>query len=144
MKLLKWTFLSALSGILAGIAAAIFLISLDFATRYRQLHPQVTWALPLAGLLIGLLYHYYGKEVSSGHNLILDEIHDPKKIVPLRMAPLVLVGTIATHLFGGSAGREGTAVQMGASLSDQIGRLFKIETHERRALLLISALDSIH
>jgi H+/Cl- antiporter ClcA len=139
MKLLRWTFLSALSGVLAGIAAAIFLISLDFATQYRQHYPQFIWALPIAGLLIGLLYHYYGKEVSSGHNLILDEIHDPKKIVPLRMAPLVLLGTIATHLFGGSAGREGTAVQMGASLSDQIGRFFKIETHERRALLMAGA-----
>jgi H+/Cl- antiporter ClcA len=69
----------------------------------------------------------------------LDEIHDPKKVVPVAMAPMILLSTIITHLFGGSAGREGTAVQMGASLSDQLTHIFKIEPDERKILLAAGA-----
>jgi H+/Cl- antiporter ClcA len=125
--------------LLAGIAAAVFLIALDWATRLRDQNPVIIWALPLIGFAIGWVYHRYGQDVAGGNNLILDEIHDPKKIVPLRMAPLILVGTVLTHLFGGSAGREGTAVQMGSSLADQLTRLFHIETAERKILLIAGA-----
>ena len=62
--------------------------------------------------------------VEAGNNLLLEEIHNPKNIIPFRMAPLVLLGTDLTHLFGGSAGREGTALQMGASLADQLTKIF--------------------
>ncbi len=71
------------------------------------------WLLPLAGLLVGLVYSWYGEPVNAGNNLIIDEIHDPRKVVPIRMVPLVLGGTLISHLFGASVGREGTAVQMG-------------------------------
>lgn len=139
MRFARWTCYSALSGLLAGLAATVFLYALDWATKFRQNHFEIVWLLPLAGLLIGWMYHRYGAEVNPGTNLILDEIHDPKKVVPARMAPLVLLGTILTHLFGGSAGREGTAVQMGASLSDQLSRYFNIEPEERKILLMIGA-----
>lgn len=132
-------FLSTTIGLLAGSAAALFLLALDWATRTRQAYPVIIWALPCAGLLIGLVYHYYGREAGRGHNLILDEIHDPKMTLPVRMAPLVLGATVLTHLFGGSSGREGTAVQMGASLSDQLSRVFKIEMTERKILLVAGA-----
>jgi len=136
---IKRLFLSALSGFLAGTASAVFLLLLDIATRTRDDLPTIIWALPIAGFVIGWLFHNYGGEVGRGTNLILDEIHDPKKIIPLRMAPFILIGTILTHLFGGSAGREGTAVQMGASLSDQISNFFGIPPEERRALLVAGA-----
>lgn len=139
MRFARWTCYAALSGILAGLAAAVFLYALDWATKFRQTHFEIVWILPLAGLFIGWLYHRYGAEVNPGTNLILDEIHDPKKVIPARMAPLILISTILTHLFGGSAGREGTAVQMGASLSDQLSRFFKIEAEERKILLMIGA-----
>ncbi len=135
----RWGGLSALSGLSAGLAATVFLYALDWATELRDQNPIVIWGLPLAGLLIGWLYHRFGREVAAGNNLILDEIHDPKKVVPLRMAPLILVSTVITHLFGGSAGREGTAVQMGATLSDQLSRIFKIEIEERKILLVAGA-----
>lgn len=135
----KWTFLSAISGVLAGIAAAIFLHLLDWATNTRNSHHFIIWALPFAGFIVGWIYHRHGQDVMPGHNLILDEIHDPKDTVPVRMAPFVLFGTILTHLFGGSAGREGTAVQMGASLSDQLSRFFNIEPDERKILLVCGA-----
>ncbi|RYF07109.1 MAG: chloride channel protein, partial [Oxalobacteraceae bacterium] len=75
--------------------------------------------------IIGFGYYRFGNEVVRGNNLIIDEIHDPKKTIPFRMVPLILVGTLLTHLFGGSAGREGTAVQMGGSLADRWSLLFK-------------------
>tara|TARA_B110001454_G_C12723234_1_gene436032 strand:+ start:8582 stop:9778 length:1197 start_codon:yes stop_codon:yes gene_type:complete len=135
----RWILISAACGFLAGLSSTIFLITLNWATQTRNASPAVIWGLPIAGLLIGWLYHRFGKEASKGNNLIIDEMHDPKKVLPLNMAPLVLGGTLLTHLFGGSAGREGTAVQMGASLSDQLSRFFKIEMSERKILLAAGA-----
>lgn len=121
---------------MSGLAATVFLYLLDLATRFRLAHPSLLWALPLAGFAVGWLYHRHGQDVAGGNNLILQEIHDPKKVVPLRMAPLILVGTLITHLFGGSAGREGTAVQMSASLADQLAIPFGLSPQERRRLLV--------
>jgi H+/Cl- antiporter ClcA len=137
--LLRKIFLGFLSGFLSGAAAALFLVLLELVTGTREAHREIIWALPIAGFFIGWLFHHFGKDVGAGHNLILDEIHDPKKVVPFKMAPFVLLGTLLTHLFGGSAGREGTAVQMGATLSDQLSRFFKIENNERKILLMAGA-----
>ncbi len=134
---LKWLFLSAVIGVLAGSASAFFLIFLDWVTEWREHHLWIIAFLPLAGLIIGLAYHYWGKEVVNGNNLLLEEFHSPKKLIPLIMAPLVLFGTLITHLFGGSAGREGTAVQMGAAISDQFSKLFKLNENDRKILLII-------
>ena len=117
----------------------MFLILLDGATRIRTAHLEIIWFLPIAGFLIAWIYQRFGRDVEAGSNLILDEIHDPKKTVPIRMAPFILFGTIFTHLFGGSAGREGTAVQMGASLSDQLSHFFKLNLSERKILLVTGA-----
>ena len=133
---LRWSFFSILCGILAGLAAAAFLILLDWTTQARLEHQKIIWLLPFAGLFLGWIYHRFGREVDAGSNLILDEIHDPKNIIPFKMAPLVFLATIITHLFGGSVGREGTAVQMGATLSDQLSRFFQIESEERKILLV--------
>jgi len=107
-QLFKWFALAIIIAGLAGTASAIFLTSLEWATAQRELHPWMIALLPIGGFLIGWVYHLLGKKVEGGNNLILDEIHDPKEIIPLRMTPLVLIGTVATHFFGGSAGREGT------------------------------------
>lgn len=139
IRYIRWSLFSALSGFLAGLAATVFLILLDWATQARDAHAALIWVLPVAGFCIGWCYHHFAGDAAAGHNLILDEIHDPKKIIPLRMAPLVLFGTVVTHLFGGSAGREGTAVQMGASLSDQLAKYFRIDPEERKILLVAGA-----
>jgi H+/Cl- antiporter ClcA len=128
--------LPALGGILAGLAATVFLYLLDIATNIRDAHPIIIWGLPLAGFLLGWVYHHYGQDVAAGNNLIFEEIHSPKKVLPIKMAPFILFGTVWTHLFGGSAGREGTAVQMGASLTDQLGRYFHLSPEERKYLLI--------
>ncbi len=131
--------LSSLAGVLAALSATLFLYILDWATTTRIQNKEIVFLLPLAGFFIGWIYHHYGQNVSGGNHLILEEIHNPKKVIPLRMAPFVFMGTILTHLFGGSAGREGTAVQMGASLSDQIGHYFKVSVLERKKLLMAGA-----
>ena len=84
----------------------------------------------------GLLSYLLGKSVEGGNNLLIDAIHDPKNIVPKRMAPLILLGTEITHLFGGSAGREGTAVQMGGAPADVITRISPLGPDEHRILLM--------
>lgn len=136
---LKRLFYSVLTGVLAGLAAAIFLYSLDFITLIHKTSPWLVWLLPIAGLVSGILYLKFSEEANKGTGLILEEIHDPKKILPLFMAPLVYVGTLLTHLTGGSAGREGTAVQMGATLADQLNKFFNIDHEERKILLVAGA-----
>jgi H+/Cl- antiporter ClcA len=134
-SLLQWTGLGAAVGIACGVASAAFLLLLERATEFRQSHEYLVYALPLAGLVIGALYEHWGKPITGGNNLVLDTIHENTPQLPLRMAPMVLVGTVLTHLFGGSAGREGTAVQMGASLADAIAHRFSVKQETRRQLL---------
>lgn len=121
---LKWLLLATPLGLVTGTACALFLWLLNEATRYRALNPWLLFLLPVAGFVIAWVYSTLGKASEAGNNLIVDEIHEPGGGVPLRMAPLVLFATIVTHLFGGSAGREGTAVQMGGSLASGLARLF--------------------
>jgi H+/Cl- antiporter ClcA len=110
--LMKWIVVSVVVGTIVGSISAFFLTSLQWVTDWRESHLWIVACLPLGGLLIGLLYHYLGDTATRGNNLLIDEIHQPSKRIPLRMAPLVLFSTLLTHLVGGSAGREGTAVQI--------------------------------
>ena len=132
----RWIPVSALVGLMAGSASALLLVSLNYATYLRERHIWLILLLAPAGWLIGLLYQQVGSRVEGGNNLILEEIHDPTSTIPVRMTPLVLVGTIVTHIFGGSAGREGTAIQMGASLADQLSVPLRMTPHDRRILLM--------
>lgn len=133
--LVQWTGLGAVVGIICGTASAVFLYLLDLATSFRTSHELIVYTLPLAGLAIGWLYERFGDSIKGGSNLVIDTIHDEGPEIPLRMAPIVLIGTVLTHLFGGSAGREGTAVQMGASLTDAISHRLRVSSHTRRELL---------
>lgn len=133
---LRWVLISIVVGIPVGLASAFFLFSLDLMTRTREAFPALILLLPAAGATVAYLYHRWGSSVERGNNLILEEIHDPKKVIPLRMAPLVLIGTLLTHLFGGSAGREGTAVQMGASIADQLTPFLRFKAEDRRLILI--------
>lgn len=119
-----------------GAFVAFFLWALDWATHTRQAHLWLVLGLPLAGILIYWLYQRWGKSAEAGNNLIMDEIHAPGGGVPFRMAPLVLLTTVITHLFGGSAGREGTAVQMGGSVADYFSAKLGLGPEDRRILLI--------
>ncbi len=132
----KWLFLCLIIGGLIGTASAGFLQSLDWITNLRENNWWLIGFLPIAGLLIGLLYYYYGKDVEAGNNLLIDTIHEPKEIIPLKMMPFVYVGTIATHLVGGSAGREGTALQMAGAIADQLTKPFRLTASDRKVLII--------
>jgi len=135
----KWLVITIVIGACIGTASAGFLISLDWVTNYRVNHLWLIAMLPIGGLLIGLLYHYYGKNVVAGNHLLLDTIHEPKAIIPFKMAPFVYFGTMVTHLLGGSAGREGTALQMAGAIADQFSKPFRL-TNEERQILIIAAI----
>ena len=132
-----WLFMSVVIGGLVGTSSALFLFILDWVTATRMEHPLWLLGLPLGGLFVGVLYHYMGGTANKGNNLLIQAYHHPAESIPLKLAPLVLVGTWITHLFGGSAGREGTAVQMGGAIAAQFMRLFKLGTFDRQALLLM-------
>ena len=125
----KWLFICILIGIFSGCASAFFLVSLEWVTQYREHHNWIIWLLPVGGLCIGLMYYFYGSDVVKGNNLLLEEYENPQKTIPIKMAPMVLIGTLITHLFGGSAGREGTAVQMSGAIADQFNRLSSRARH---------------
>lgn len=127
--------LGGVVGVICGLGSALFLWLLDRATHFRVGHEAIVFSLPLAGLVIGWIYEKFGDSIKAGNNLVIDTIHDDGPEIPLRMAPMVLIGTVLTHLFGGSAGREGTAVQMGASLADWIAHRLKLSGALRRQLL---------
>lgn len=128
--------LAVVVAVSAGSASALFLFALDWATHTREAHRGLIWGLPVAGFFVGWLYLKFGQHVEAGNNLLIDEIHDPKNVVPLRMVPLVLGGTVLSHLFGASVGREGTAVQMGGALADQLTHGFKLSPMDRRMVLM--------
>ncbi len=133
---LKWIVLGGAVGVLSGTASAFFLKSLDYVTNLRMNHGWLLFLLPLGGALVSYLYMKFGKNSAKGNNLILEQIGEGQETIPLRMAPLVLFGTLVTHLFGGSAGREGTAVQMGGSLAEWFGKMIRIDAADRKILLM--------
>ncbi len=133
----KWIAIASPVGALIGAIVALFLWSLDRVTHARWDHPWLLFLLPLAGIAIGWMYHLFGRSVEGGNNLIVDQIHKPGGGVPSRMTPLVLIGTVVTHLFGGSAGREGTAVQIGGSMASTVARLLKLPVRDIRTLLMV-------
>ena len=135
-QLLCWSAIIFPVSISVGLLVAFFLWLLDVVTVMRWQHLWLIFLLPLAGILIVWLYSRFGKKSAAGNNLIIDEVHEPAGGVPLGMTPLILFTTVITHLFGGSAGREGTAVQMGGSVAAQFSRWFKLDKQQQQILLM--------
>lgn len=135
-QLLRWTLLVTPVALIVGSLVALFLWLLEEVTHLRWQHEWLLYLLPLAGAFIYWLYRLGGKDAEKGNNLIMEEIHQPGGGVPARMAPLVLFTTVITHLFGGSAGREGTAVQIGGSIAGLIGKKLGLPPADIRILLM--------
>ncbi len=135
----RWSLLVLPVAVAVGAMVALFLWLLEQATQLRHANMWLITLLPLAGVGIYALYRYCGKNAEAGNNLIMDEIHEPGGGIPFRMAPLVLITTVITHLFGGSAGREGTAVQMGGSIAEYLAKKFGL-THADKRILLMSGM----
>ncbi|AMR31398.1 voltage-gated chloride channel protein [Mucilaginibacter sp. PAMC 26640] len=133
--LIRWLVILLPVAVAIGSMVALFLWLLSWAIHYRFAHAWLLYLLPLAGIVIHLLYKWYGQSAERGNNLIIDEIHQTGAGVPKRMAPLILITTVITHLFGGSAGREGTAVQIGGSLAHLFASLFNLSEADKKIVL---------
>lgn len=132
----KWLVISSLIGLIMGILSAFFLKSLDLVTTTRLNHTWLLFLLPFSGAVFAFLYKKYGGNAVRGNNLVIDQANGGAENIPLRLIPLTLFGTITTHLFGGSVGREGTAVQMGGTVANAVGRLFRLDKLEREIVII--------
>ena len=127
-SLVKWILLSIVIGGVIGVIASAFANLITWATDFRMGHMWMVYLLPFAGLMIVFLYHVTGQEKNAGTDMVLMVVRSDQNTMPGRVAPLILIATALTHLFGGSAGREGAALQFGASLGNWLGR--KIHLNE--------------
>ncbi|CAM3318884.1 voltage-gated chloride channel protein [Vagococcus fessus] len=121
-----WLIVSSLIGIGMGALSAFFLKSLEVVTAIRVTNPWLLLGLPLIGMVTVYCYERFGGQSKRGNNLVIERANGGMEKIPLQLIPLTLFGTIATHLFGGSVGREGTAVQMGGALAEKISSVFKL------------------
>ena len=130
----KWLLVSGVTGTLCGLLGSAFHIGVHYATLFRQAQPWVLYTLPLAGLLAVAIYHFLGTE-GQGTNNIIDEVQSGRGL-SLQLLPSIFLATIVTHLAGGSAGREGAALQMGGTIGFSVGRLLHLDDKDLRTATL--------
>jgi H+/Cl- antiporter ClcA len=139
MRFLKLSFLAVQVGVLAGLSSTLFLWLLEIVTAAQSRTTWLLWLLPLAGLAVGVINHRSPAATNLGTSAVLAQARTSTAALPLLIAPTVLVTTLLTHLFGGSAGREGTAVQMSAGLADPlIAGPLNLNAPQRSALLRVA------
>ncbi len=132
---LKWIVFSVVSGVVIGLVGTAFYFAMNWVTSTRIAHPKIIYLLPFGGMAIVGLYKLLHDEKDTGTNLVLSAISAGES-VPLRMAPLIFISTLITHLFGGSAGREGAALQLGGSLGNTLGRLFRFDQKDQHVMIM--------
>ena len=141
---INWTFLSCFVGVVGGLIGVAFYKSLSIVTAFRQANTWLIYLLPLAGLVIVFLYRMMGMKKDPGTNLLITAVVAHEQKVPQRMAFLIFAATVITHLFGGSAGREGASLQLGGCCGSGIGRLFHLDEPDQKLITMcgMSALFS--
>ncbi len=127
---IKWTLLGVLTGILGGVIGAVFHLLLDYATEFRTHHNFLIYFLPVAGLVIAGIYYIFRKKGNLNTNRVIKASVDGSD-VPAAIVPLIFVGTILTHLFGGSAGREGAALQLGGGIGNKLAKILKLDADKK-------------
>lgn len=133
--LVKWMVTSVVIGLIVGGAGTFFYHAMAFVTNYRTMHTSITYLLPFAGLLIIFLYRISGQYNNTGTNLVLMAIQTEQHI-SIKVSPLIIISTLLTHLFGGSAGREGAALQLGGSLGDFFAHIFKFDEKDKKIAIM--------
>lgn len=132
----KWSLIAILVGVAAGAFSTAFGHCINFVTTFRTNHLWTIFFLPFAGMLIIYLYKVCDYEKNKGTDQVFLTVHAEKKDIPFRMAPLIFISTVLTHLCGGSAGREGAALQMGGSIGSTIGRIIHLDEKDRIVLVM--------
>lgn len=133
--LLRWIIFASVTGVVLGLVAAAFNFCLTKAVSIRENNVGIAIFLPIVGLLIVYLYKKYSNSQDKGTNLVLSSINSDERI-PLRMAPLIFISTVLTQMFGGSAGREGAALQIGGSIGNFLGDWFRLDTKDRKVFIM--------
>lgn len=132
---LKWIIFAIIVGAIVGLCGTAFYFALSLVTVLRAQNIWLIFLLPLGGLGIVAMYRFLHNEKDTGTNLVISAIHSDDEL-PLRMAPLIFVSTLITHLFGGSAGREGAALQMGGSIGNALGKLFRFDDKDKHVMIM--------
>jgi len=132
---IKWVIFALITGLVVGSIATMFHFSIAIATMVREATPWIIFLLPIGGLIIVRCYRMVKDEKELSTNSVLSAIHSNEKL-PLKMAPLIFVSTVITHLFGGSAGREGAALQLGGSIGNGLGALFHFNDNDKRIMIM--------
>lgn len=133
--LLKWLLIGCGAGVIVGCAASAFAHVLIWVNDFRAAHPMIILGLPLAGLLIVFLYRISKNSDDRGTNMVIASVHSSEHL-RLRTAPLIFISTAITHLFGGSAGREGAALQLGGSIANQLGKFIKLNERDQHVIIM--------
>lgn len=131
----KWLLIGSIIGIIVGIVNSLFSHALVWANTFREQHPAILLTLPFGGLLIVFLYRFFKNKNDAGTNIVISSIHSSDHI-PFRMAPLIFISTVITHLCGGSAGREGAAIQLGGSIANKLGKVIKLNDNDQRIIIM--------
>lgn len=132
---LKWLLISLAIALVCGGAGCFFHFLIEQATGLREKHDFILYFLPLGGVVIVAIYHLFRLEKVNGTNYVMNSTRSDGK-VPFTLAPGIVIGTVLTHLFGGSAGREGAALQLGGSLGSVLGRLFRLDENDMHVIVL--------
>lgn len=132
---LKVISVSLCCAVVMGIISFVFLKMLGLSSVFREFFPYCIWFLPLSGMLTAFVYKRYGGESSKGNNLIIQSANEGVK-VPKRLAFLTFIFTLLTHFSGGSAGREGTAVQIGGTLTSNVADKLGFKNEDRKIIIL--------
>lgn len=134
---IRWFILASITGLVVGAFSTLFSHLMTWATNFRTEHTIIILFLPLAGVVIVLLYHLFHMEKDKGTNKVISTVNaDDSEGIPFQMAPLIIVATVLTHLFGGSAGREGAALQLGGSLGHKIGKLLRLDDDDMKVIVM--------
>lgn len=130
----KWCLIAIVVGAVGGLVGTAFHKSVDYVTEVRHTNSWLVFLLPIGGVLIVALYKL--SKTNAGTNRIIESVRTNKK-VPILMAPLIFVSTVITHLLGGSAGREGAALQLGGSIGYQFGKVFRLDEKDMHLIVML-------
>lgn len=131
----KWLIIAAIVGAVGGVVGSVFHESIEYVTHLRVENTWLILLLPIGGLIIAALYCIFGKKGKIDTNRVIEAVQTDNN-VPIIMTPLIFMGTVITHMFGGSAGREGAALQLGGSLGYNLGKVFRLNKNDMHIIVM--------
>jgi H+/Cl- antiporter ClcA len=136
IQIARWVAFAVVIGLASGVLSASFIAALNWATTTRTSHNGLLFLLPLAGLLVGAAYHYGGRGLERGSNLVIEQIHGQSEWIPFRLTPLIFSASVISHVAGASVGREGAAIQLAAGVTDPLSKRLGLPPMERSIMLV--------